>query len=156
MSTTFQQEKLHEVREEVEPLLRAHFEEISHFQDIPLDPDWQGYAAIEQAGALRIFTVRDEYRTLIGYAVFMVRVNLHYRGSLQAVQDVLFLDKPLRGRTIGFRFLKWCDDRLRDEGVQLVRHHYKIAHDLGPIFAKLGYEDEDKIVVRRLDRKGVS
>lgn len=152
MITTFQVEKLSGVREEIEPLLYAHFLEIAHFQDIPLDPDWTTYEALEQAGALRIFTVRDEYRALIGYAVFAVHRNPHYRGSLQATQDILFLDKPWRGRTIGYRFLAWCDDQLRDEGVQVVRHHFKVAHDLGPIFARLGYEDEDRIVVKRLDR----
>ena len=152
MTVCFQTETLDAVRGEVLPLLQAHFEEIAHFQDIPLDPEWEVYDALEMNGALRIYTVRDNDATLVGYAVFFVRRSPHYRGSLQAVQDILFLVPALRGQMLGARFVRWCDDQLRVEGVQVVRHHVKAAHDFGPLLERLGYELEDRIYVRRLDR----
>lgn len=137
--------------DEMLPLLRAHWEEIAHYKDIPLNPDQHGYQLAADRGALRIFTVRDPDNVLIGYAVFFVRFNLHYASSLQAVQDILFLDAAYRGRMTGYRFIKWCDEQLKSEGVQAVYHHVKSAHDFGPMLERQGYQLVDHIYARRLD-----
>ena len=81
-----------EFQAELGPVISAHKEEIAHYKDIPLDPDWDAYYALQEAGALRPFTMRDpEAGALQGYAVFFVRRNAHYRASLQAMQDILYL-----------------------------------------------------------------
>lgn len=136
---------------ELTPLLRDHYAEVAHYQDIPLKVDWKGYFLAHNAGALRMFTVRDGEGELVGYAVFFVKANLHYADSLQALQDVIFLDRPARGHT-GAKFVKWCDDRLRAEGVQVVYHHVKAAHDWGKMLERQGYELVDTIWGKRLDR----
>lgn len=136
---------------ELTPLLHSHFKEISANQDIPLDPDWDAYQAVSDGGFLRIFTVRDAGK-LVGYCVFTVRRNPHYKGSVQASQDILFLSKELRGKLVGFRFIKWCDEQLRADGVQVVYHHVKFAHDFGPMLERIGYKPVDKIYGRRLDK----
>ncbi len=78
----FQREALEDCRAEAEPLVKMHYDEIAHYQDIPFDIDWAQYANVERAGALRIFTLRDE-GALRGYAAFHVRRNMHYQSSLQ-------------------------------------------------------------------------
>lgn len=140
--------------EESLPLLTEHWREIAHYGDIPLDPDFEVYAAIARAGQLRVFTVRtvEPTQELIGYAVFIVRPNPHYKGSVQAVQDVLFIRPSHRGGSMGYRFIRWCDQRLRAEGAQLSIHHVKSAHDFGPLLNRLGYELVDFIYCKRLDR----
>lgn len=138
---------------ELGPIIAAHKDEIAHYQDIPLDPDWESYYAIQGAGALRPFTLRDAAGELQGYAVFFVRPNGHYRSSLQAVQDILYLAPRWRGRMIGFRFIKWCDAQLRVEGVQAVYQHCKASRDLGPLLKRLGYELVDLVYAKRLDLK---
>ena len=80
----------------------------------------------------------------------MNKNNLHYKQSLQAQQDLLFIDSEYRGR--GMIFIKWCDDQLRTLGVQVVRHHIKLAHNWGKGLERLGYEAEDVIYSKRLDR----
>lgn len=149
---TFQRETLRECQEEIQPLLVAHWREIAAYQDIPLDPEWGMYAQIEQTGALRIYTVRDDGR-LVGYAVFFVRANPHYKGSVQAQQDILYLDPPLRKQRIGAAFIEWCDAELRKAGAQVVYQHVKLAFDFGPMLERLGYEALEKIYARRLDRR---
>lgn len=138
--------------EELKPLLSKHYLEIAHYQDIPLDPAFDQYCALEKAGALRVFTCRDETSRLIGYCIFFVKHNLHYQGSLQAVQDILFIDPEFRNAGFGARFIDFCDSQLRSEGVQVSYHHVKKAHNFGPLLEKLGYLEVDLIFGRRLDK----
>jgi len=145
----FQLEKIAKVKVELEPLLYAHWREIAHYQDIVLNPDWDHYIAGDENGLLRCFTARDEEEDLVGYAIFWVRPNAHYKDSLQAAQDVLFIHPTRRG--FGAKFILWCDDQLAAEGVQAVYHHVKAAHDFGSMLERFGYEVVDLIYARRLD-----
>jgi hypothetical protein len=154
--------------DEAMPLLSAHWAEIAAFPDIPLEPDRELYAAGEANGILRVFTARHydpEYlgpelkhlwhdlprlRPLVGYALYFVRSNPHYRSSLQANQDVIYLAPSVRGKT-GLKFLAWCDDQLAAEGVQVVYQHLKVKADHARLMAYLGYEAVDTIYAKRLD-----
>lgn len=140
------------------PMLREHWREVAHFQDIELEPDYALYEAAARAGILRFFTMRvglqtvvdgPVYWTLFGYAVFFVRPNPHYKQSLQAAQDVLFVDRRFRGLRAA-KFIRFCDEQLASEGVEVVRHHLKAAHNHERLMARLGYEVEDIIYVKRL------
>jgi hypothetical protein len=144
----FKREQLSNVLEELKPLLEAHYLEIAHYRDIPLIPDYEGYLRIESTGALRVFTIREDDK-LIGYGLFFVKTNFHYSTSLQAVQDILFLSKERRGH--GKKFISWCDEQLRSEGVQVVYHHVKAAHNFGALLVRSGYELVDLIYAKRLD-----
>lgn len=154
---------------EISPLLRDHWREIAHYPDIPLEPDYGVYRALAEAGMLRIYTVREpaamldvttgqeaDYGVarLTGYAVFILRRAPHYKSSLEATQDILYLAPALRGRTIGAQFIRWCDGRLRGDGVQVVIHHVKRAHNFGPMLERMGYEATDLLYRKRLDREG--
>lgn len=148
----------HALIDEMLPLLRAHWREIATYQDIPLKIDATGYVDAEDAGILRCFTARSTPQAnyappLVGYAVYFVRPHMHYCESVQAVQDVLYLDPSMRGGA-GFRLIAWCDDQLRAEGVQVVHHHVKIAHDFGKILERQGYECVERIYAKRLDITG--
>lgn len=151
MSVQYKREFAPEIFEDIGPLLIKHYKEIAHYQDIELKPDWQAYAQLEECKILRVFTVRDEAKNneLIGYAIYFVRKNIHYSDSLQAVQDILFVDPSRRG--IGLAFMKWCDKQLKAEHVQVVYHHVKKSHDFGPLLARQGYTLVDYIYGKRLD-----
>jgi len=135
--------------DEMLPLLTLHWKEIAHFQDIPLEPDFETYARLDEMGMLRTFTARDEAGKLVGYAVFFVKANLHYKSSIQAVQDVIFIDPTVRG--FGANFIIWCDDQLRLEKIDAVYHHVKAAHNFGPMLERLGYTLVDLIYTKRLN-----
>lgn len=136
--------------QEILPLLRAHYQEIAHFKDIPLDPDWKLYESAHDSGMLHVYTARKA-GLLLGYAVFFVRPNPHYKTSRQAVQDILYLDPSLRSGFNGLRFIRWCDRQLRHDGVQAVYHHVKCANDFGPVLRRMGYQQVDMIFAKRLD-----
>lgn len=148
---TFQRERPHELLDEARPLFEAHYKEISHYQDIPLDINEAAYLQLEEAGILRCFTARYNGE-LVGYCVFMVKPNLRYKTSIQAVQDILYIDKSKRGALFGKRLLEFCHARLKAEGVQVVYQHSKIKSTVGQFFEALGYEPIDIIHGKRLDR----
>jgi hypothetical protein len=148
--TTFRTEPLTDgLIGEITPLLREHYLEIAHYQDIELDPDWNKYFSIQANGSLKIFTARDEENRLHGYNCYFIHQNPHYRKSLQATNDVIFIRKTSRG--FGREFIAWCDEQLRAMGVQVAYHHVKAAHDWTPMLERMGYDFQDKIMSRRLD-----
>lgn len=135
---------------EAMPLLYMHWKEIAHYQDIKLEPAFDKYEQLDAEGALRVYTARDDGGLLIGYSVYFLRYNLHYRSSLNALQDVLFIHPNHRG--MGGKFIKWCDEQLKEEKVQAVYHHVKAQHNFGPLLERMGYELVDLIYARRLDK----
>lgn len=149
---TFQRERAIDLWEEMLPLLVAHKAEIAHYPDIVLDPDIPAYEMLDAQGAVRVFTARIG-GTLVGYAVFFVRHNLHYRQSLQAVQDVLFVTLAHRHGRVGLQLIQYAEARLQAEGVQVVLQHVKASTPATiELFLKLGYEPIDHILGKRLDR----
>ena len=151
MTATFTEELVSELWDELMPLLEDHWREIAHYQDILLEPDVAGYAAVEKQGMLRCYTARDGDR-LIGYAVFFVRPNWHYRASLQASQDVLFLLPEYRQGGAGARLILHAECALSAEGVQVVYHHCKTTNQVGRLLVRLGYELIDEVYGKRLDK----
>ena len=149
----FSQEILsHDLIVEMIPLLYKHYKEIAHYQDIELDPDYEQYLKIQELGMIRVFTARDEINSsLIGYSVFFVRNNLHYKNSKQAVQDILFLHPERRG--VGGKLIDFADTMLTSEGVQVVYHHVKKEHNFGKLLERKRYELIDLIYGKRLDGK---
>jgi hypothetical protein len=138
--------------DEALPLLHQHWVEIAHYTDIPLEPDIEKYMAMAKAGTLRVYTARDrdDEELLVGYALFFVANNAHYKSSVQAVQDVIYVDTHARGLT-GARFIKYCDMRLALEGIQVVYHHVKAAHNFGKMLERMDYKLVDLIYAKRLD-----
>lgn len=151
----FRLENLNECYEEIQPILRnEHWEEVGHYKDIPIDMEWDKYKALQAAGKLRCYTIRaplnEEFKefVLCGYAFFLVDKHLHYKNTIVASQDILYVRKPYRG--IGKEFLAWCDKQLSDENVTTVTHHAKPWFNYGNLFEKLGYEKAETIWSRRL------
>ncbi len=153
-------------------MIKLHYKEIARHQDIPLDPDWDKYRALEEADVLRCYTViagehdpnddthdirvaalNDErIHPLIGYTFFIIGSNMHYQGSRQAVEDVLYLHPDHRGTSTGIRLIKYSDEQLKEDGCQLEHRHVKSDHNHGVLLERLGYDLVDLIYQRRLDK----
>ena len=78
------------------PLLHEHWVDIAEFkEDFTLNPDFNLYQQLNQAGHLRIITARKE-GVLVGYMIVMVTPHIHYKHKIIAKTDVLFLTKTHR------------------------------------------------------------
>lgn len=138
------------VLDEIKPLLWEHWAEIAHYDDIPLDPNWPQYEAMESGGLLRVFTVRDERFALIGYCIYVVAPGLHYKPVTYANQDILFILPEFRRGRIGRRLVRFTEDALKQEGVHIVLQHVKVKYDFGPMLRRDGYEPIDTVWGKRL------
>ena len=153
-AAVFGREALESCFEEALPLLHKHWQEIAYYLDIPLKPNLPKYLLLEQVGALRIYTARSaDNGKLIGYAVFIVGPNLHYSDSIQALQDILYLDPDYRRGRLGIQLIRFSEVELRNEGVQVIAQHAKEAHPaLIRILERTGYDRQDVVLTKRLDR----
>lgn len=145
----FARESMAAVLDEIKPLLFEHWTEVAHYGDIPLDPAWDAYAKAEELGTLRIFTARANF-ALIGYCIYVVSPGLHYKSTLYANQDILFLGAQHRRGGTGHRLVKFTEGELRAEGVQVMLQHVKAKRDFRPMLERDGYELIDYVMGKRL------
>lgn len=145
----FQRETItDELITQLKPLLEAHFDEVEHYKDIPLDPNYEAYKLMDHAGVIRLFTAREK-KELVGYSILFVMPAYHYKSSIQATHDVLFVKKEHRG--IGEKFIQFCDSELQSEGVQVVYQSVKLTHNFGHMLTRIGYQHVDNVYYRRLN-----
>ncbi len=146
----FKLEEVKNLREEIYPLLKQHWKEISAFKEIPLSPNFDMYEILEDQGRYKIYTARDN-GALVGYAGFFLNHNLHYQESFQAVQDVIYLEPSYRGLGIGPDFIKYCEDQLKDNYVELIYHHVKTSYNFGSVLEDLGYDKVEYIYAKKVN-----
>lgn len=146
----FAREILCEVVQEAQPLLLAHYAELTLRKDVvKLDPMWQEYRLLEQLGRFVIFTARDDGQ-LVGYAAYFLNKHLHYSALMVAQNDVLFLHPDKRRGTTALRFLDYAEDQLKAMGAQKLVYHIKFSLDWRPILHRKGYADEEVMVSKLL------
>ena len=147
MEHVYAQERLTDnLVKELEPLVTFHHAEVSTFKDMDVCPAWDKYLAMDNAGMLRIYTVRGEGK-LIGYAFFILGPHLHYRYSVQAVEDALYIQPEHRG--YGKHFMVWCDNQLRECGAQVIYRGVPTTNDYSRILLILGYKPLEQMYSRR-------
>lgn len=153
LSISYARESIRDLMFEVQPMLQAHWEEIAFDRTIPLAPRWEVYLQTEDAGILRCYTVRD-HGMLIGYAAFFVNYSLHYGGSLQAAQDIIYVDPLYRSGRVGLGLIRYYEAALKAESVQVLMCHSKAneKHVYASLLDRLGYSLVDHIHCKRLDR----
>jgi predicted GNAT superfamily acetyltransferase len=138
------------LRKDCEELAQLHWDEIAWDKDkVPLDPNWELYAALEHTGKLVCVTAREDGK-LWGYSVFIVQGALHYRTTLTAINDVLFLHPDKRHSRVGLSLINKSEEFLQARGVRRVFWHVKPGvHDFSPVLLHKGYR-LDEIVYSKV------
>lgn len=141
---TYQVEPWATFAPEAAPLFEQHWKEIALDQDvIPLRVDAAGYETLDAAGMLHVVTVR-EAGVLVGYWVGFVKGHLHYRDTLHAHMDVVWLAPAHRKGLAGYRLLQTVERTLRALGVVKIVMGCKLHHDLSRLYARLGYTEIER------------
>jgi hypothetical protein len=147
LELAFAKESIVHLKPELTHLIQRHYEEIAWKRDkIPLDVDWERYGELERAGVVHFYTARMD-GILIGYSCYIVNRHLHYKTTLFAQNDVLYIDKPYRGRK-GAGFIRWCEEQLKALGVQVHGLHIKKWFDWSPLALRMGFEHMDGIYMK--------
>lgn len=137
---TFHVEPYSQAIGEMRSIYPEHYLEIALDQHaIPLDPDYELYLKYEAAGILHVATARND-GDLVGYAIFIVTHHLHYRTSVTAMNDIVYMRKPWRdGLNVGKRFLEFCVASL-PENVQRVFINEKLHQPFGRLLEHMGFK----------------
>lgn len=147
----FEEEKLTEaLLAEALPLLREHFKEIYPEEQTMADK-FAAYLQLAKDGVYHVMTVRDAIGTLCGYAGFYLRPHPHKADSIEALSDVLYLSPSHRGQGIGKKFIRLCDEMLKEKGV--VNAMYSVpqgADTLLILLDSLGYAPKELVLGRKL------
>lgn len=147
-----QVETLADVRNECGELIAAHWHEIAVWKDIPLDPDWTAYEHMEKGGMLVIYTVRDEAKRLVGYAVFLMRKHPHYKAHSWAMNDIVWVHPDYRDGRIGKRLVEFWETDLKARGIHVVHVNVKVAHPaLGLVLKIARYKTVEHGLEKRLN-----
>ncbi len=137
---TYQQESLVTVKADIIPLLEKHWEEVAlNKEKIKLNPDWDAYANLEDAGVLKIFTAREAGK-LVGYFVVFVKSHIHYKDHLFCYNDVIFVDEEYRKGFTSPRLIKFAEKCLKADGVEVMIVNTKMHKPFDSLLVWLGYK----------------
>jgi hypothetical protein len=121
----------------LEDMIALHWEEVALDKtSIPLDVDWDGYRRREREKTFRGIAMRCDGR-LIGYNAFFITPTLHYRSTLHALNDVIYVDPDGRGMA----------------GVRLLRESEHLLSGLAPL-VKVIYHTKLHVVLGQGARSG--
>jgi hypothetical protein len=135
---TFQQEAPSPFADEAVELFKRHYEEVAERQDvIELDPNIERYNLLYKAKTLEIHTARDDGK-LIGYSLWVVVNHLHYKKSITASSDVIYISPEYRQGMLGYKFIKWTTEEIKKRNPQRILFHMKPFLDYGKIVERLG------------------
>ena len=135
----YAKESLFPFWEEAQGLFVEHWKEIAQSKNvIKLEPDTDKFKRLEEFGALEVYTARVN-GVLVGYGVFIISNHLHYKSSLTAESDLLYLHPHYRNGWAGYRLIKFCHDSLhKGKNVQRVMWRMKPHRDFSAIIKRLG------------------
>lgn len=130
---------------EMQDLLREHYNEIAQHKDaIPLAPDRERYKSMERAGSLLSLACRKD-GAMVGYSVFFMIPHIHYSQTLVAINDVLFVTKPMRKSRAGLMLIRESEAQAKKRGAVKISWHVKPELDWAAVLLHRGYGELEKI-----------
>lgn len=144
----FTHESAESAWDELLPLIKSHFNEISYHQDIGISPDKSMYIAACNGGFYKLFTVRDG-KNLIGYAGYFLQRHPHVN-AIQANSDLIYIRPDYRGHGAGKNLIQFADTFLKTCGVSIVYLSISEKMDFSKMIEPMGYLPVDRSYARRL------
>lgn len=145
---TYQEELYNDVVDEIQPLITQHWLEIANNKDrIVLNPDYEKYKLLNQAGILKIFTVRD-FGRLIGYFIVICQQHMHYSDHVYAMNDIIYIDPDYRGSTIAYKLLRSVEKRLKQDGVSVLMINMKVHAPFDRLLESLKFSNTERVYTK--------
>ncbi len=130
MTLTFQKETFAAIMHELPDIWSALWlEQSTDKEEVPMEPDWYRYAAMDAAKQLHILTVRHEAH-LVGFYMALVMPSLHFRSLLTAYADLYYIYPAYRFGWAGVRMVKEAETMLKMLGV---KKSYVMTNSRNPI-----------------------
>lgn len=146
--TAFAVENWFDVKDQMAQLWVEHWKEVAVNQaEIPLNPDFDTYAAFANAGMLHIVVARKDGE-VVGYHFSVVRPHLHYKQSLSAFTDIYFLAPAHRTGRTPLRLFEYVEKTLKAKGVEKLFTGTKLSLDAGPLFKHMGWTPTETLYTK--------
>jgi len=122
-----------------------HWKEIALNKDkVPLDPDWSKYRSLMYYDMLQAFTARKDGK-LIAYMFMNVSPHLHYKTTIYAINDILYVDNKFRKTTVAYRLLKFVEKQLIEQGVGVFIINMKLHSEFSHFLEGLGFTHTESL-----------
>jgi GNAT superfamily N-acetyltransferase len=147
---TYAVERWTDILEEIRPFAPLHWAELAVTQDdVPLDFDWDRFAAMDAAGTLHTVTVRLDGH-LVGYHISLIGGHLHYKSTKHAMVDLYYLLPEHRRTKMGVGLFQFAERALRQVGVVKIITGTKVHLPNDALFERLGYQCTDRTYAKIL------
>lgn len=134
--------------DDIVPLIKSHFLEISYHSDIPMSPDKAMYLAADKGGFYKLFTARVGGK-LVGYAGYFLQRHPHVN-AIQANSDLIYIKPDYRKHGIGRALISFADAKLKQVGCSIVYLSLSEKMDFSKMIEPMGYTPVDRSYARRL------
>lgn len=134
--------------DEVLPLIKSHFNEISYHNNFGFNLDKEFYIKSNELGSIKFFILKDGDK-IVGYSSYFLHIHSHC-GIVQATQDALYVSPDYRKLGLGSKLIEYADKVLKDMKVSVVFQCVSKKNDFSNSLNKLGYELVDYLYARRL------
>ncbi len=129
------------------PLFERHYQELGRTDE--LAPDHALAMRLDGEGRLACYTARVDAR-LVGYALFIVAPMVHYKTTILAELDLLWLAPEHRLGRNGLRLIRFAETDLAARGAQVVRLRAKLDTTLSRLAGLMGYAEAERVYERRI------
>ena len=139
-----------DLADEALSLAELHNKEIGGvLEDVSVRIPKEFYKNLDESGLLKTFCIRKNGK-LMGYNVFTSMNHPQYN-VLSAQHDSMFLHPSVRLGFNAVKFLRWCDEMLKRDGVVFVTQNVTVKKDFSSILKRIGYEPYETIYIKKLN-----
>lgn len=133
---------------ELLPLLRKNWQESPSYEpDLEVDPNFDVYRQLDEAGVLLCITLRDGVR-LVGFVVYIVSPSVHHRSMMVGRGDVMYIEPPYRGQSK--ELLSTAEHLLRAHGVKRLGWAVTNGGSLYKLLRAIGFRDDEIVLEKNL------
>lgn len=139
MSYSIQIERIEDIRDEIEPIHRAHWEETEMYRHgVGFAPDYRRLMDYERRGSYYLFTLRHEGKLVGNIGIYLNR-SMHTQKKV-ASEDTFFILPEHRGGGTAKKFHDYVERQLQQAGVTEMRITVKNTNRVGKLMQRWGYE----------------
>lgn len=135
--------------EELKAVYPQHWRELAVDQDIPLEPNYPAYIALDEAKCLLLVTLRDGAK-LAAYFIGFLFPEMHYVGCLACTGDIFYVLPEYRNGFAGVKLFRAVEKVLRTRGVQRWHVTSKLHMDSGALLRRMGFTAVEMHYSKRL------